>query len=709
MKSVTPSVLAIALFLPLLPVAAITDEVPAQGTPESWECKWCRFEEEKGGHGEIEGGAAYLSTDSYKFGQYSGLNAKGFNLIGNADVHYRGAGARFLDLEITDLGLDSRAARIEGGKQGEFTFSIEYDELPYLQLNAAETPFSGAGGNLLSLPDDWVPANTTDQMSTLSESLQPEDIGTKRKNLGLGGTFIPSPEWNLYAKFNRETKEGTKTLAGMFGNDNAFAARSAILPAPVDYVTEQLEAGATYNTRKWQAHIGYYGSFFKNENKSLAWRNPFSNPPSDANFGQMALEPDNSFHQIFFSGGYQFLRRTRGTAHVAWGRMLQNESFLPYTTNGSLTSSSLPRNSLDGRVDTLAIKLGLTSTPIDKLRLKANFNFTDYDNKTDKATYDYVIADSTPSLISRTNQPYSYEKGLLELSGSYRLPKQTKVLAGFDYESFDRTFQERSNTREATAWGGVRVRPHEELEATLKYTYAERDGGAYEEVPEISPPENALLRKYNMADRKRSKAHAYVSYMPHELVTFGLSMDYATDDYSNSILGLTDGEETSVTLDASYVPREDLSLYAFYTRDNIDTKQVGSQTFSTPDWFADGTDRINTAGLGVKYTVIEDKLDLGADYTYSQANGAIDVHSSIIDLTPLPDLKTRLHQLKLYADYRLKEKLSLRLDYIYEDYEQSDFTTDGVDPDSIRTVLSLGGEDSNYSAHLMGISLRYRF
>ena len=43
----------------------------------------------------------------------------------------------------TNLGLESRYLRLEGGVQGSYKFFLEYDELPNYKNNTVQTPFPG--------------------------------------------------------------------------------------------------------------------------------------------------------------------------------------------------------------------------------------------------------------------------------------------------------------------------------------------------------------------------------------------------------------------------------------------------------------------------------------------------------------------------------------------------------------------------------------
>jgi hypothetical protein len=63
----------------------------------------------------------------------------------------------------------------------------------------------------------------------------------------------------------------------------------------------------------------------------------------------------------------------------------------------------------------------------------------------------------------------------------------------------------------------------------------------------------------------------------------------------------------------------------------------------------------------------------------------------------------------VYIDYRLKENLSLKGAVWYEDYDTDDWQLDGVQPDTIPTVLTLGETSPSYDLYVVGLSVRYRF
>ena len=661
----------------------------------NWKCKYCEFEE--GFSGEVEIGAGYVSDSSFKFGEYNGLYEKGAYFIGNADARYRGDDAAYVDLFIRDLGLETRSIGIEGGKQGKYKLFLRYDEIPHYISDTAKTPYQGNGSATLTLPSSWVYAPTTSGMTDLANSLQQVDLKTKRKRIDVGAAFTPT-KWEYAVKYRHETKQGQTATAG------AFVVNAAQLIKPVDSVTDQIDASVSYNSKRWQAALAYYGSFYKDNNDSLTWESAYNTPPPGLD-GQLALAPDNQFNQFVLSGGVQVTDGTIASAEVAMGQMEQNENFLPYTTVAAL-DSSLPSNSLNGVVDTLTANLKVISAITDKWRLNATYTYNDRDNKTPQLTFDSWVTTDTFVNGPRTTLPYSFTENDFKLSADYRLVRSTKLGFGYDYETIERTYQEVDKTKENTLWANFTVRALD-TDLIFKIAGSNRDVSNYTPVPEIQPPENPLLRKYNMADRERLVSKMHASILPVENITLGLSVDYATDDYSDTQIGLTDGSEFSIHADAAMLLTETTNLHFFVGQQKIQSNQAGSQALSTPDWFADNDDTITTAGIGITQRINE-QIDIGADFTVSRSVGEVTVTSGGIP-SVFPDNVTNLDSLKLYANYQFKEAMSLYFGYWYESYDSSNWALDGVAPDTIPTLLSFGTESPSYDVSVIALALRYQF
>lgn len=701
--TISNQLMLLGMLSALSAAAAAADSASGAGQAtvdaSKWKCESCKFEQ--GLSGTMDVGVGSVSDKSSKFGDYTGLNKSGGFFIGDGALRSRGTDGAYWNLNASNLGLDSRSLDAEGGQQGKYKLLLKYDEIPHFIADSAQTPFIGSGGSTLNLPAGFLalPTPTTSDMP-LAGSLQQVEIGTIRKRLGAGASWIPMSNLEYAVNFRHETKEGTKRTAG------SFFVNSSQLVEPVDYVTDQVDASASYTGAKLQAKLAYYGSTFRNANQSLTWQDPYSPPVNGENFGRLALPPDNQFHQVLASAGYQFSAATRVSADIALGRMTQNENFLPFTFAGG---PGLPGSSLNGRAATVDANLKLSSAVTKQLRLNASYTHNDRDNQTPQTSYSYVTTDM-PLFVgpARTNLPYSFTQDKLKLSADYKVSARTKASVGFDNDSHKRTFQEVDRTHEDTIWGKIGSRIGDKLDATFTLAHGERKTSGYQVIAGITPPENPLLRKYNMANRTRETAGLRADIAAAENINIGLGADASKDDYSDSTIGLTSGRDLNLNGDVSLILTERTSLHFFANRQEIKSKQAGSQGFSTPDWSGENKDTIDFIGVGVKHAAIKDKLDIGADYGVSRSKGEVSVNTGASN-PAFPRLSTSLDSLKLYASYRMKENVSLQAGYWYERYDSANWMLDGVAPGTIPNVLSLGVQAPRYNVHLIRLALRYKF
>ena len=683
----------IATATPLCVVAA--DDSASIDTSQ-WKCKYCVVEE--GWRGELDLGLGNLSMNSFKFGEYNGINESGVFFITNANLSYRDPDASYLDLSASDLGLDSRSLTIEGGQQGKYDLFLEYNEIPHYISSTAVTPYTGSGTSSLTLPG-WVPSGTTGSMPGLAASLKNIDLETQRKRLGVGLSLSTDSHWNYDINFRHDTKEGTRRIAG------AFFLNTAQLVQPVDYVTDEMDVSVSYATRKLQASLSYYGSVFSNNNKSLTWDNAYT----AAGSGQLALPPDNQFNQIMLSAGYNLTEKNHLSGDIAFGRMEQNEALLAATLNSSVvdpTPGTVPLTTATGTsnatINTLDAKLRLVSALSKDFKLNSTVSYNDRDNTTPRSIYDLVTTDILVT-GQPTNLPYSTTKSKIKLNADYRQNSRTKLAAGYDIDILERTFQDIEKTTEQTLWGRIRTRTIDKYFVELKIAQTRRDAST---VAVVNPSENTLLRKYNMADRTRDTLGLHINVTPDPRYTIALNLDFSDSEYDKSTLGLTDSSEYSLSGDISTMLDEDTFLNAFVGYEIVKSTQAGSQTFSSADWIASNDDTFDNIGLGLTHVLIDDKLDIGADISRSRSTGKIAISGTG---SPLPDLKTSRDTLKLYANYHLQEMITLRADYWYEHYSSRDWALDGVSPNTIPNALTLGEQSPAYNVHVIMVSARYKF
>ena len=680
-------------------VAAADDSTQTVDT-SLWVCKYCEFEQ--GFSNNWEEGLGYVSQDSYKFGEYNGLQKQDTFVIGNVTSRYLNfKNADYWDINASDIGLDTRAVELQGGKQGLYNVSLYYKELPHYLSDTARTPFIGSGGNNLTLPADWVKSGSTAGMTTLNNSLTDIDLATKRTQWGVGAMYIPVPKWKTSIKYRHETREGKRRIAGSFYFD------SVELVQPVDYTTDLIDATLSYSSKTWQAKLAYHGSTFRNRNDSLTWQNPYTPIVAGADQGELSLPPDNQFHQLSASVAVRLGKASRGLADVAVGRMSQNEGFLAATDNSNITVAPLPADSLEGRVDTTNANVKWITNVSEKFRVNAAYQYSDRNNKTPQHTYDWVITDvnlATP----QTNLPYSYRRNTFKLRAEYQVVTAIKTSAGYDYEQFRRTYQEVEKSKEQSVWASMIAHPREDADLTLKLAHSVRKIDGYQVIVGIDNPENPLLRKYNMADRNRDTLRIRMDVAATEQSAIGVSLDLAKDDYPDSSIGLTSSRESSLGFDFSTQVAAKTQASFFFSREKINSDVSNSQLYNIPDWSGAIDDIFYATGIGLTHILLKDKLDVGADYAYTYSIGEITITEGGSG-SSLPDLVTRLHSIKIYGNYHLSVAMVLNASYWYERYSSSDWALDGVNPDTIPNNLSLGQASPTYNVNVVMLSIRYKF
>ena len=707
---------------------------------------------------QVELGLGYISEDSFKFGEYTGLkdNDIGPYAIGNLFIHWRmpqdGGPTRYWNLVGTNLGLDSRSFQADYGVAGKYEVFLEYDGLPHYQLDDAKTIFTNAGSSHQTLP----PGFDRDTPGDAAAALHQVDVDTLRKQIGGGFTLYPAEGWTISAKHEHEFKDGTETIAGM---PNSFA--SAFLIYPVNFNTDEFNLSIARAGAKAQFELGYHLSVFQNHHENLTWQDHLSgtNDPD-----QLGLPPDNMMQQVSLAGGYNLGQATRLVANMSYSHMTQDEDYLPYTVNPTtVIGTPLPRNSLDGEIDKWFANVGITSMLTRKLRLSGRYTFDYKDNKTPIDVYQYVSRDGNSQYAidgsgARINRPYGYMKHKFQLDGSYRLVPRAKLSAGYEYENMDRNLRDRhvlvpsasppfdnffvdmnevDTTEEHSGYVKLAGSPTDRTNGWIKYLYAVKTGGDYDssnsqvwghsnefleaDIGAAAPDSDEwylnhiLNRKFNMADRTRHQVKSNINFYATDKFTTGISARYTNDDYDETVIGRTSRDNLSGTLDLSYMPNENVNTYAYYTYDRINNDQAGCDgcdTFdptSTDDMYSyDTTDQVHSVGAGMTMKASE-KVDLAMDYVFSHANTEIDPFIATGGAVGFPDIETTIHSLNLRADYKVNKQMSLRLSYLFEYFHSKDFALDGVGPELIDRILWLGYSSPDYTQNAVGISLLYDF
>jgi MtrB/PioB family decaheme-associated outer membrane protein len=683
-------------------VGAQEQEIPRPDT-STWKCEACPFA--RGHVADYELGGAHVSDDAAPFGNWTGYDEKGGYVVADGMGEYA-SDAHRMEWELEDLGLDSRSVSIEGGVPGTYEYRLGYSELPYRRYDTTQTPFQRASDQLLVLPAGWAPAGTTAGFTALDASLADQDIESDRQSIGIGGEHRGFEHLRLEADYRRTERDGWGIAGG------PFYLSSALLAAPFDDRTDTASVAATYGREQWSAALSWSGSFYDNSNRELRWENPYLGGGE----GARAQTPDNDAQTLAFNGQYRFsAAQTVLSLSAALGEMTQDDVLLSYTVNPAVPLRPLPRQSLDAKVDTTHFDVGFTSRPWSFLRLRGLYRYDDRDNRTPLEQWTRTITDLFDSGEGESNRPYSFRRNTLELSAAARLT-QYDWLAAFEFEAgydrvdTDRNLQEVAQGTEETGWGRVRWRPAAATEVTVRAGIARRDPDNYDLDVAAAYEQNPLMRKYTIGYRFRDFAqlNARVGW-PDQPISIGAEMFYASDDYTESPLGLRKRDDRRFALDFTWAITDHTSFYAQGGYEDQVLGMLNSETFGAADWDAEQQDRFRTFDVGVRFSNPDDLFDTAFSLRYAKGASDVDVASSFSGAGAYPQLTTELKGAEFDVAYRLNDAIDLRLRVQYEDYSSSDWALQGVDPATIPTVLTLGADPYDYDVYLVSLSIRYSF
>jgi MtrB/PioB family decaheme-associated outer membrane protein len=652
--------------------------------------------------GALDVGLGVVSDASAKFGDYSGLQRKGGFLVLGGEATLRGSDGHYADLRATDLGLDARSLWARGGREGLYGLQLGYDELPRHFGDGALTPFLGAGGDRLTLPGGFASASTGTM--PLAATLRPVDLALAVRRFDLAGSWLGTDRLTLRVSLRRDERKGTRPLTA------SFLSTAAQLPAAVDHVTDQFEVAASYGTPVWNASLAYQLSQFRNGSSALTWDNPFNAVVPGAVRGQLATAPDNELHQITGSAAYRVSPAVQVSADFTAGRLLQNQPYLASTLNANLapTLPPLPAASLDGKVNLFNGSVRLTAAPLDGLRLSATYARDVRDNRTQILSYRQVASDIFVDPTARRNTPFSHWQDRVKLQADWRGKDSLRLSGGVDYDSRERTYTEVVTTRETTVWARAAVQPTSSLGLAVKVAHADRDHSTYGTSTWFGMPENPLLRKYNLAARLRSTAAVRADWNVNERVAIGLNAEYAEDEYRRSAIGLQSGRSVALGADASAMLSERTSVTAYGHTDAMQSRQAGSQAVAAADWTARNKDRFDLLGLGLRHTVIADKLDVGLDFSRARSRSDLSV-VTLANEAPFPQASTAVNSLKLRANYKLSDTLSITGQAVHESYRAQDWQQNSLMPATLFNLLSFGQQQPHYRVTALSVALRYRF
>ncbi len=725
--------------LTLLPVAFIPAETGYAQTGET-------AEDERG---RIEIGVRQLfgNRSSSKFSEYRHIPQGAF--IRSSDIRLGNLlnNTFFFNFQSRESLERDQSYLVDLGVYRSYRLDLQWDQTPHIFTTTARSFFLQSSPGVFIAPPplrNHLQSQPGD-LRALLDSARPLDLSLRRDKGSGTFTYTPAEEWALQFQYSREKQTGTRP----FGTTINSFTNVLELPEPIDYRTHQMKAGTEYANQNWGFQANYSGSFFKNRIDSLVWDNPFRETDSvgGGSKGRLDLYPDNTAHSLNFAGAVNLTDSTRFMASIVPGWMRQNDAFLPFTINTAIPNvPALPGSSLNGKKQTVAMNYTLASTAIPAVPVTLRYRSYDYNNNSSSFIFtQYVGTDGNVSAagIPRRNLPYAYDRKTLALDAAWQFAKRSSLKFLYEWERFDREHRDVERSHEHTVGAAFDLNPGQWILLRTSYRRSERESGHYEANEESFPLGEgpfALgqihgLRKFDEADRNRHRAEALIQIDPADTFTFGASYGTTQDDYDKSDFGLLKDISYNRGFELTYTPHPVLSFFGEYMREKFKYRQRSRQrtppSATAPandspnnDWESNRRDLVDTWTAGLDGAPWE-KLTFNAFYSLSTARNSILTQALGSPLIPgflvataqnYPDTSNRWHQIVTSVKFPLSGSLSPKFEYRYEKYNRIDFQLERLseyitlDP-ATRTSIFLGvGEDvPGYNAHIVAVSLEYRF
>ncbi len=564
----------------------------------------------------IEVGVASVSNSSAKYGQFTGMNKKGADFVGNfnlngGDSYGDGAGVRRWSFTGKDVGLTSRSLGVAVKEQGTWNIGIGYDELQNNISDTYQTPYVGAaGGNSFALPVGFgVAANTNLMTAPQAATMHKVDISSNRKNASVTAGVVLNDQFSVQFDYNQLVQSGAKLAAfGSMGNaalaPGVSAEYVAMLPNPTSYKTDTVNLGLNWIGEQSHLSTSYFGSFFREGVDSVTFQTF-----AGANANQvMSTSPSNQLHQLNLNGGFKIAPQTQLNGAFSYGRNTQNAA---YVTDAISMFTPPPQASLNGLVNTYHADLKLTDRTLKDLVLSAGVKYDKRDDLTASKMYAMNALDGSAAHIGYfANTPYSNSKTQLELAGDIRMTTEQNLRLAYNREQVKRWCNQYG-----TDWTGVtpvgmttpginsypagtncvvatgshddklsanyRMKATDDLNFNVGYSISRRvttsDPNAVTARiglnGNLNPAAGVRIQGQNAGDYRgfypyfdASRKEQMLKANTNWQATEKLSLDFGgkiTDDKYDSTYGVKKGSSWSVNLDANYAYNETASVSAY--------------------------------------------------------------------------------------------------------------------------------------------------
>lgn len=659
---------------------------------------------------------------------------------------------------------------LDFGRYGAFRTTIQYDGSPHLFSEGATTLFSGGNGvitvpdsiqtTLQNTPDASVPAVVRSLYSSTSSSTI--RLRTQRHTLNFNQTVQLTDSWSLRFNWTRNQRSGSRPLGiGSYerigtASGDTFKVHSIEVPEELDYVMDHVTFGTSYIKRTWGVSFDYIYSNFKNGNPTLTFDNPFRITDLQATTGSgnfdrqkfargiFASAPGNSAQSFAISAFVDLTSNTRAAAALGWSFGRQDEQFAPYTLNSAIvtgvpvglnitSTTSLPKQNLDGQVDIFTQEYVIASQPWKSWTFNARFRRYDNEVKTAQilfpgyAAYGESYWRSNIAGVLIESEAKSFAKSNFGAEAIWDINKALSWKFEYDWEGWERHHRQAARTNEHSFSTQLKFKPVSQFSSRIGYKYFDRK-------PEFYDPgvlEYSGLRMFDQSARKRNDLNWQWQWAIQPKVGLSGTVGYLNDDYDENFFGLVKYTQWYGTFDVLYMPKDNTTFYANYSRENYKNYLHTIAKNAVPwdlnnRWNRDERDVLDSFGIGVTTYAMKDKLMLDLNYVYSNANTqtttvnpGVPTANTVLSATafPFPDVKSRFQEFDSDISYQFSDHWGFGVRYKYQPFSLDDFALNNLSPYPISNLpaeqdgsrfLLLDSRYSSHKAHLITVYLSIR-
>jgi len=695
----------------------------------SWIAFLNAFAQERRLEGEVSvtGVAPKIEGGKAKFNEYRDIRDGAYVEI---ETRYH-ADQYYLDFRAQDIGYKTQRYGIEGGKWGSFKYHFDYDEIPHNFTYGAKSFYTGVGGAKLTFPTQ-PPSKDINTWTTFDYSIE-------RKNYGGGFKLDMLKPFYFDASVNREERKGLYPVGAAGTSSGGIAIE---LPAPINYMTDNLKLEAGYIQNPFFFSLGYFYSTFRNDNSQLDFRNP-ANGSTAATTDIFTLPPNNTYYRLDLKGGVKLPFRSKFNLDLASSSTQSDVNLLSsYVALGGRNFINLSSPVFNGKVDTQSYNFMLTSNPFRPLDAKLFYKYYERRNKSNSiTTTDGPNTFSNP-LFDYRNQKYGAELG-------FKLPASFNLTAAYTHARIERRDRDNIPTNTDDTYGAdLRWSGLDFMVAKVGYERLQRKGDFGQ------PADPNLLehyvRRYDVASRDRNTYKAIVDFFPIENLNFSLGYKYKDTNYNETILGLQSDKRSEFTMDGDYLIAKRVRLFAYFDFAYVKLDQFqrtvtsannppsplpadpGNPPTITPapqslqafNWKVTQTETNYGYGLGADLYILPQKLTLKlqhnwtksdgyADYTYFRAFNPAIIPTDAgrtqdnIDISNWGKYETRFYMARL--TYNLTKTLSFAGGYVYEKFIADDAQYNGYNYTIGGNFLTGAYTNPSYEANIAFLSAAYRF